>query len=161
MSVTLNKKKMKTTWMLLLSICLYTAGFAQTKMIAHKSHSGLPADFSLEGDDNYGNPPMHMDTLIWLSDTSIVEIMSYGYGDTGRRDTVYNHPYFNRPGISLEEIQSMYPNYTVFIGFDKKAKEQRALPNQPKKNSLYLLGFLLFAFGGTYVFGKDLRLRKK
>jgi len=145
----------------LLSIGFYTCGFAQTKMIAHKSHSGLPADFTLAGDDNYGNPPMHMDTLIWLSDTSIIEIMSYGYGDTPRRDTVYNHPYFSRPGISLEEIQSMYPNYTVFIGFEKQAQRQRKMKPEPQKNSLYLLGFVLLAIGGTYVFGKDLRFLKK
>jgi hypothetical protein len=151
---------MKTTiLMTLLCIGLSIGTSAQTKMIAHRSHSGPTADFSPAGDDNFGNPPMHMDTLIRLSDTAIVEIMSYGYGDAPQRDTVYNHPYFNKPGISMEEIQSMYPRFTVFIGFENLPMKKK-IDIAPRTNSLYLLGFVLCAMGGAYVFGPKVRFRK-
>jgi hypothetical protein len=34
-----------------------TAGFSQTKMIAHRSHSGSNSTFTLAGPDNFGETP--------------------------------------------------------------------------------------------------------
>ena len=47
-------------WILLLISC---GSFAQTKKIAHRSHSGQDVSMDYEGDDNFGLPAGYRDTL--------------------------------------------------------------------------------------------------
>lgn len=97
---------------------------AQTKLIAHKSHSGSAANFSKAlnknlfniGESNFGMAPQrhvrnsNLDTVKLLSPTVAVMVTSescywedYGGGDRSNgqlwsagTDTVYDHPVFNR-----------------------------------------------------------------
>ena len=101
---------------------------AQTKMIAHKSHSGSSANFArvtpggLFDDDgsNYGQAPeptirtAQLDSVIWLSDSLVVMITSEfckrQYQPKPRlwragRDTLVNHPLYSG-GFSLAEIKN-------------------------------------------------------
>ena len=48
---------MKRILFLLLLAGLSTAGFSQTKKIAHRSHSGSNNSFTLAGPDNFGETP--------------------------------------------------------------------------------------------------------
>lgn len=48
-------KKFILPTLVLVFACTQTQ--AQTKRIAHRSHSGSDAHFSLSGADNFGNPP--------------------------------------------------------------------------------------------------------
>jgi hypothetical protein len=49
----------KFFFFLLFTIGFASLGFAQTKKIAHRSHSGVGKVFASNDDDNYGNPPIH------------------------------------------------------------------------------------------------------
>lgn len=124
---------MKTSFLV---ICLFAFGFSfgQTKIIAHKSHSGDGTSIASEKDGNFGLPPERLDSVIKISDSCIVEINNFGW-----RDTVYNHPYFIKSGASRSELESRYPN-VKFVGFDKPKSGKK---HPEKKGSLYLLAFLM------------------
>jgi hypothetical protein len=48
---------MKRLFLLFALAGLSTAGYSQTKMIAHRSHSGSNSTFTLAGPDNFGETP--------------------------------------------------------------------------------------------------------
>lgn len=137
---------MKTT-VLITGLLIAGSLSAQTKLIAHKSHSGNAASFSEMSGGNFGIDPSRIDTIIRIAPNCIVEINNFGW-----RDTVYNHPYYTKPGVTLEEIKANYPPYVIFVGFDnppsKTVKPRKSTP--VKKNSLYLLAFLLTGIGSIY-----------
>lgn len=121
--------------------CVLASGlsFGQTKAIANKSHSGDLSTLAEEHDGNFGLPPSRLDSVIRIAPNCIVEVNNFGW-----RDTVYDHPYFLKPGITLEEMKAKYPRIH-FVGFDKVSKG-----NHPgKKGSLYLMALLLT---GTLVY---------
>ena len=109
--------KQKLTLTLFLALLL-TTSFGQTKLIAHKSHSGNSSNFktSLSHNlfdmkaSNFGNIPQRyvtnsrLDTLIFLSKKEAVIITSKCTRDrfedtssvwTPGRETVYNRPLFS------------------------------------------------------------------
>lgn len=136
------------TYIFLFSLVVSMYSFGQTKIIALKSHSGDASALSAEKDGNFGIAPTKIDTIVRISDTCIVEINNFGW-----RDTVYNHPYFSKPGVTMEEIKAHYPARVIFIGFDKPVKNQKASSKLPKekKGNLYLIA-LLIAGTLTYTF---------
>ncbi|TND01484.1 MAG: hypothetical protein FD123_4255 [Bacteroidetes bacterium] len=97
---------------------------AQTKRIAHKSHSGSDAAFSNAGHDDFGNPPPRADTLIWINDSTVVQVDRWYRS----RDTIVNHHYFQDPKVSLDSLKKIYPR-TVFVGFENKKA-----PGKKEKN---------------------------
>lgn len=126
---------------------------AQTKWIAHKSHSGSKTSFTKAlhsnlfniGESNFGMAPQrhvrnsNLDTVKLLSPTVAVMVTSescywedYGGGDrtngqlwSAGTDTVYDHPVFNRKH-SVEEIK-------------KKLKEEYFFQNPV--DSIVFIGF--------------------
>jgi hypothetical protein len=97
---------------------------AQCKLIAFRSHSGNISHYNSRLEpDNLGIPPMYLDTIIWISDTSCVEKTSYRWnGWPNYTDTVYYHPYCNNSAISYDSLKtSIYPE-VVLIGFDSTKK---------------------------------------
>ena len=103
----------------ILSITLSTLSFGQTKMIAHKSHSGSTATFknSLASDlfnnkgSNFGIAPVRtiknavLDSVIFLTDSTAIMVTSNYCTDRwsndtnlwkAGKDTVRNHPLFSK-----------------------------------------------------------------
>jgi hypothetical protein len=109
---------------------------AQTKIIAHKSHSGNTRTFSKGyqkmlfdiGSSNFGHAPQRivkrarLDSLIFLTDTSQVMVTSYSCTKNTNnqssiwkpgRDTVYNHPLFSKK-YSLDSIKLVLKDQYFF-----------------------------------------------
>ena len=118
-----------------LAICLLIfpiATFSQTKLIAHKSHSGSLSDFEVtQSSDNFGLPQQILKSITWLSDTSVLEKGEHW----GREyvDTVYNHIYCNNPNISIDSLKKLYSDHVEFINFDKR-KNNGFFPFNPGNN---------------------------
>lgn len=106
-------------------------------MIALKSHSGDSKSLSSETDGNFGISPVRLDSVVKIGPKCIVEIDNYG-----GRDTIYEHPAFLNPNITLEELKKQYPRIK-FVGFEKDWKESNGLKTKPRKGSLYLFGILM------------------
>lgn len=104
-------------------ILLTLATEAQTKRIAHLSHSGSLDFFSPKGDDSFGLPPMTIDSLIFLNDTTMVQISSIGGDWHVQKDTIINHPLLVDEAISVDSMRSYYRfGNTSFIGFEQSKK---------------------------------------
>jgi hypothetical protein len=121
--------------------------FSQTKLIALKSHSGDIHSINSESDGNFGIAPVRLDSVIKISPTCIVEIDNFG-----RRDTVFKHPTFLNPTISLEELKQQYPRIK-FVGFDTNSKKSFPKKAKPHKGCLGWLGFFVCCIG-LYVWNK-------
>ncbi len=117
------KQTLSITLLLLFSITTYS----QTKIIAHKSHSGKASTFNIHSVHNFGLGPMiSTDTVIHVSDSIFVAIMSEHLSKKTWKDTVeysatnknyyLQNIYLNK---SLEELQAEMPR-TVFIGFEEE-----------------------------------------
>ena len=151
---------MKLKQILLIITSFLSIGlFAQTKIIAHKSHSGKPNTFNINNSsDNFGLPSSYIDTIFKISDTCVLEVGWNGY--ERKRNIVCHHPCCNNPKISLDSLKKIYPNI-ILIGFEpgKKtgSKKSVAILIQPKdtnnQNRIFqlivavgLLSLLLYFF---------------
>lgn len=164
---------MKTKFIFLLFVILLLSTHlqAQTKIIAHKSHSGKAATFNIHSSHNFGWVPiMVLDTLVRLSDSVYVEIMHERTFNNIEKDTVVHNAntknYYRQfvyIGKSLEELKADYPQ-TVFIGFEEAQQKpkkkfqflhQELIPidKQDQNNSNDLIFWL---FGGIFLFGFSL-----
>lgn len=134
-------------------LCLLTIS-AQTKQIAHKSHSGSSNEFfSSDYVDNFGLPPQEIDSIIILKNKCIVEVMKYPRFFS--RDTVCEHPYFTQ-NYSEDKIRSMYPAEVVFIGFENykpSKKVKKVTKRTSRSGSLHYFAILvLLGMGAAYIF---------
>jgi hypothetical protein len=118
-------------------IALNLSIFGQTKIIALKSHSGDSESIKNETDGNFGISPVRLDSVVKIGPNCIVEIDNFG-----GRDTVFEHPSFLNPNITLEELKKQYPRIK-FVGFENDWKESNGLKTKPRKGSLYLFGILM------------------
>jgi hypothetical protein len=133
---------------LILFLCLTFSGgiAAQTKQIAHKSHSGNDASYIADAyTDNFGEIAPRIKKIKLLKNNCIVEFLEWG-----RNDTVCDHPYFTGQ-YTLDEIKRFYGPDTEFIGFEGHFFNKAIPPPGEKKNSLYLLVLLLFLGGASFV----------
>lgn len=132
---------------------LISVGFTQTKIIAHKSHSGSKGTYFSGIPDNFGHAPepfvmnSHLDSVIFVSDsvavmvTSVCMVRRYqtinnGSKNSGNwrpgRDTVYHHPLFTQQHKldSIKTVLNESYHFTnpmdsaVFIGFDNKTPKK-------------------------------------
>ena len=135
---------MKTLFFLAAWIfCLGT--HAQTKAIAHKSHSGSDQSFDAEAyADNFGVIAPRIKKIKYLKDNCIVE-----FPEWGGSDTVCDHPYFTGQ-YTLDEIKAFYPKEVQFIGFEGKFFNKAIPPPGEKKNSLYFFMILFFLGGASF-----------
>ena len=105
---------MKTIYLLFVLMFGVFNTFSQTELIAYKSHSGNMAYFKLSGFDNLGEPPIFIDSIIKLNDTTIIEYLSWG-----GNDTILNHPVCKLSQSSLDSLKGTYYNYSIqFIDFE-------------------------------------------
>lgn len=77
---------------------------AQTKRIAHKSHSGSDANFALGNYfDNLGDPPMlFIDKIEKLTDTTALQYCSRFRGSYARKDTIkYYEDFFETDSVKV------------------------------------------------------------
>jgi len=151
--------------------------FAQTTIIAHKSHSGTLSTFAYAPSGNFGEPPPRLVSVTKINDTTIIQHIN----DMGfiYDDTIYNHPIFSDPNMSVDTMQKMYYHAVEFKGFEKKIVEpvmeetlpakQKAEPDQgktrdkkastPKKRKSNL--FVLWIIGGGTFTGAMLLSRRR
>jgi hypothetical protein len=106
---------------LLLILVLVTAGAqAQTKLIAHKSHSGSALHFRGSDFGNFGNyePPVILKEVKKINDTTAVTTSNI----LGQElvDTLYHHPLFSDPAMTKDSLTKLYNNEVEFKDFDKK-----------------------------------------
>lgn len=128
-------KKIITVVILFISVQLR----AQTKLVSYRSHSGMMSCFHSEVDlDNLGEPPMYLDTIYWLSDTSCIEVSSYRWSGWPRyTDTVYHHPYCNNPDVSYDSLQELYNNDVILVGFDSTKKAEPVADSLSKQREKF------------------------
>jgi hypothetical protein len=137
--------------------------FAQTKIIAYKSHSGSRANYEIaltdelftSDHDNFGlwvddmEIVNDLDSVIRINDTTAIMVTRNGYGRTGKIkiqktiDTVYNHPVLSgKPRLIdvKKELRDKNGNTYAnsmdsvkFIGFEEK---DAVKVKKKKKNSL-------------------------
>ena len=169
-----NVSNFKGFALILLFLFMGLNAFGQTKMIAHKSHSGSVETFTTKGAHNVGIVEM-LDSVIKLTDTSALFIMK----PFRSCDTVYNHPFLSDPNISLDSLKHYYFAGTTLVGFeissssmkqssqkrkdkrkDRKAKKRKdkkrsafpfVLPINPPNSGLFYL-FLLSSLVGVLSF---------
>jgi len=115
-------KLIKSIIFLVTLIVMSSQAFCQTKMIAHKSHSGKAKTFSIKGNDNFGLPSHQktIDSIIKISQKKII-VISHNYGI--ERDTmeITAHPYFKDSKLSFDSIKKAHPT-VKFIGFKEKTR---------------------------------------
>ena len=122
---------MKQLALTLSILCFSLTGFSQTKLIAHKSHSGSAENFqlALNNDDfnplqsNFGEAPnrfvinAHLDSVIYINEHQAILVTSYVDPNKKNknekdqksnwkpdRETVYGHPLFSQRH-SLDSIK--------------------------------------------------------
>ncbi len=106
-------------------LTLSSSIYAQTGVIAAKSHHASPEDYISE-EDHFGQvyipPKQAVDTVIYLGPGLIVEIgtqydlfkdVHTRFADTIHRSSILKN--------SLPELKWEYPTSTVFIGFEEQA----------------------------------------
>ena len=126
-------------WLLVIS-SITLQGFAQTKIIAHKSHSGTPTSFSTLSPDNFGYiAPLWEDKMygakkvIKLTDSVYVVVRPKEMGRArmvhpGITDTVFfSGSSFLKGPPSKEEILERYPNIQL-VGFNDDSKKEETFP---------------------------------
>lgn len=116
---------------LFLVFALFSTGvaFAQTGLIAHKSHSGTAATFTFADPGNFGAPSPTLVSVKWLNDSTVVQKMDRWGGN--REDTLYNHPIYSDPNIPLDSIRKM--NWFENVEYIDTAKRLRSYEAQPAK----------------------------
>lgn len=131
--------------------------FAQTKIIAHKSHSGVPSTFSDKSSDNLGYVAPNWERkmygaakVIKLSDLTYVIVRKQDQKKSARNvaieitDTVtFDNLGSSNSVPSKEEISNRYPSM-VLVGFEDEPKKEESLPFViPGNGGGWLLGLLL------------------
>ncbi len=129
-----------------LFLCLSNA--AQTKRIAHKSHSGAACSYLVFNEDGFGIAPEYthpvarilkdnyknIDTVVIVNDTTIVMHTIFKL-----RDTVYTS--YNMHSLSVDSIRNLpYTKGIVFVKKNKSVVKPDVVPiENPKKKNLIAL----------------------
>jgi hypothetical protein len=130
---------MKAAHLIVVGLMLATAGtlFAQTKLVAHRSHSGRAETFTSSGVDNFGGPPPEDPTasrivtrVVRLNDSLAVE-----YSNSGT-DTTLHHPFWNNPKIGVDSLRKAFPSIS-FEGYKEPVKTSKRRSRTPsdRRNS--------------------------
>lgn len=150
--------------LLLYMLLLANAALSQTRLIAHKSHSGNIASYStFDASGNFGEPPPILKSVEKINDTAVI-LTHQEWFDTSVvwSDTFYRHPIFSNPNMPVDSMKKAYHMKNVeFKNFDKdpKAKPQKATPSKasgkeagtPKEKKKRSFIWLLLIGGGTFL----------
>lgn len=160
---------MKTLLFLLTMIS--GATFAQTNVIAAKSHASTKA-IDKNDTDNFGEPgPMRfIKEVTYYKNDCIIEKYDVKWDNHDTEyDTVCDHPFLQEGAIDIDRIKAMYPEGTVFNRFDKvgentKQTKQELREMRKKKRSEKSNILLFFIIGGVmflmYLFVPKLNLKR-
>jgi hypothetical protein len=146
--------------LLFIGIFISAMSYAQTNVIAAKSHANMDL-VEMNDPDNFGEYilPKKVESVTFVYPDCIVEKYTTGwYQEILEHDTICQHPFLQESSFHIDRIKAMYPEETIFKNFDKAEKEnKKALKKQQKiqkkkeKNSSVLIIFLL-GTGGFLVF---------
>ncbi|MDH4473296.1 MAG: hypothetical protein QE487_11870 [Fluviicola sp.] len=119
---------------------------AQTALIAHKSHSGNAKSFSasfsssfgrIEPPGNFGEPPARLIAVVKLSDSTVLMQNQDWNGSDFSMDTIYHHPLFSDPNMTVDSLKMMYGRDIEFINFEPKKvvedEQNNLLPVPPSE----------------------------
>jgi hypothetical protein len=125
---------MKT--LLIFAILASTSIYAQTNIIAAKSHASNQV-IDPNDADNFGNPmpTRSIERVEYLKDDCIVETYRLHFSEQDTEyDTICQHPFLQTGKIDVERIKAMYPEGTKFSGFEKLNEDQGNTTIKSKKN---------------------------
>lgn len=108
-----------------LLLILYGSIYAQTDIIALKSHHGNAHAIERE-QDNFGLPSPTLDSIIYVGNNKIVYARTH-FGGEVTFDTVTRPPLFMEHDFDLSEIRQSYGENVKFLGFEKRKHEKRLL----------------------------------
>lgn len=115
-----------------LSMLLAASAFSQTRLIAHKSHSGSPMSYASDAPSgNFGNPPPIPRIIEKVNDTTVVvHIQEWSDTTDVTVDTLYNDPVFSNPNITVDSMRKTQRNgqRLRFRNFDQP---ERPTPHKP------------------------------
>lgn len=156
--------------LLFLTLFITGTAFAQTNVIAAKSHASSTA-IDKNDTDNFGEiaPVRYILEVIYWKGDCIVEKYEVRWDNHGTEyDTICQHPFLQNGTVDLERIKAMYPEGTVFKDFDKvgdkSTKTKKELRKEKKgKRSEQSNALLFFLVGGglflTFLFTPKNSLR--
>ena len=144
--------------LLLLTVLISGISFAQTNIIAAKSHASSEL-YNTRDTDNFGLPDETrvVKSVKYLKEDCLIEIVEVTLFDTRIvNDTICDHEYLKKNRIDIDGIKALYPEGTEFIGFDKlisnpKAEKKR-LRKEKRRNKKSSLALILFIGGETLFF---------
>ena len=128
---------MKIRFAFLLLFISFLSG-AQTGLIAHKSHSGSAKCYVFAEFGNFGGPQIPIHPMITampiinfyptsiekINDTTVIFIGTFL--DSIRKDTIYNHPLFSDPNMTVDSLKKSYFIDVEFKNFDKKETDNES-----------------------------------
>jgi ATP-dependent Zn protease len=124
---------MQSKSLLLLALVLSGYNFAQTKLIAYRSHSGNMNYFSTAEPDNLGNPPMMFDTLFLINDSMMIRTNTREGGTNSKIDTITNPYYCKKPQAYIDSARAPWSYQTVIVKEDEKNKKKPAAESKENK----------------------------
>ena len=123
-------KSLRIALFLGLLLSIHSSVFSQTKLIAHKSHSGKVKTFTAKAEGNFGLPSHYrlrrLDSLIRISDTLAVAYSSIRETNVVLKDTVrIDDPDYlgELSKMPIDDVKKRYPSIK-FIGFEKTSNER-------------------------------------
>ena len=156
---------------LFLALFISGTAFAQTNIIAAKSHASAQM-IDNQDLDNFGNPMEQrtIESVKYLNDDCILETYTSFWTEQGKEyDTICDHPFLLPGQTDINRIKAMYPDGTKFSGFDtfeiEGKKSKRMLRKEKKENrTKESSAILLFIIGGglflIYLFIPKMNLSK-
>ena len=125
---------MQSKSLLLLALVLSSYNFAQTKLIAYRSHSGDMNYFTTAEPDNLGNPPMTFDTLFLVNDSMMIRHVSKEGRPDYRVDTITNPYYCKKPEVYADSTRAPWSYETVIVKEKNKDKKKPAAAANENKS---------------------------
>ena len=132
-------------FIVILSLVASQGVLCQTKIIAHKSHSGKNITFIVDNsENNFGLRDPIIDSIRKIPNQSVVL-----YTDQGI-DTIRNYQYWDLP---LDSLKKYYGSHVKFIGFDKNYMPKKSNDSKVRRKKSHI-GF--FAMNTNYTNGNGL-----
>lgn len=143
---------MKT--LLLIALLISGSTFAQTTIIAAKSH-GASHKVDKNEVDNFGIPTVRRTVVEveYLGNDCLIEISEVTqFTIEYEQDTICNHPFLLSGQIDVKRIKEMYGSEVKFSGFGslekKQKKENKRIEKVERKNKKSSI-LIIFFVGGT------------
>lgn len=165
------------TLLLTAAVFCFQLCFAQTEVIAMRSHAGSPDKLHLEA-DNFGGPEITpttfrlVDSIIYYEGDCIIQVYSeqvinFSTSDTickprefnQRKDTICNMGFFHSPQMSSDFLQRLYGESVKIIGFEQ-FDHPVEIEKEREENKEFLLPILfLLLLGPLFYVLRNIRSR--